>query len=180
MSGPLVVNVAELLRRPGSTRELAATVDAADLLDGDAVAAADVAARPPDAAQIDVRLRLEALSDGIVVEGTLTTPWVGVCRRCLGAARGAVVSEVRELYQRVPTDPDAFPLPDDQLDLRTLVRELVVLDVPSAPLCRDDCAGLCPTCGTDRNAGTCGCATPTTDPRWAALDALRGADGPAD
>jgi uncharacterized protein len=47
-----------------------------------------------------------------------------------------------------------------------------VLELPMAPLCRDDCAGLCPQCGANRNEGDCGCVAPR-DPRWANLDVLR-------
>ena len=61
---------------------------------------------------------------------------------------------------------------DDTLDLAPLVRDALVLELPMAPLCRDDCAGLCPQCGANRNEGQCGCVAPR-DPRWANLDVLR-------
>ena len=48
-----------------------------------------------------------------------------------------------------------------------------LLDTPSTPVCRPDCAGLCPTCGIDLNDGQCECVGPPADPRWAALDILR-------
>ena len=67
-------------------------------------------------------------------------------------------------------DPDAFPIEHGQLDLAPMVREEVLLAVPDAPLCRPDCAGLCPTCGADRNAAPCDCDTAVRDDRWAALD----------
>jgi uncharacterized protein len=47
-----------------------------------------------------------------------------------------------------------------------------VLAVPFAPLCREDCKGLCPQCGIDRNTGTCSCEPPI-DPRLAALKGLK-------
>jgi uncharacterized protein len=52
------------------------------------------------------------------------------------------------------------------------VRDAIVLELPMAPLCRDDCRGLCPQCGADRNEADCGCVAPA-DPRWANLDVLR-------
>lgn len=124
-------------------------------------------------AEVTVQLRLEALSDGIVVDGVLRIPWIGVCRRCLAPITGVAASDVRELYQQVLTDTDAFQIVGEQLDLRPAVRELVLLDAPTVPLCRPDCAGLCPICGTDRNLEDCGCVTVSADPRWAALDALK-------
>ena len=57
--------------------------------------------------------------------------------------------------------------------LGPMVRELVLMELPPAPLCREDCAGICPTCGADRNQATCDCEQDLGDPRWAGLDALR-------
>ena len=73
------------------------------------------------------------------------------CRRCLRPLDGVVVADVDELYQEHVTDPDAFPIEDGQLDLAPMVRETVLLELADAPLCRHDCAGLCPSCGIDRN-----------------------------
>jgi uncharacterized protein len=58
--------------------------------------------------------------------------------------------------------------------LRPLVRDALLLELPLAPLCRPDCRGLCARCGADLNAGPCSCVA-DRDPRWGALDALRGA-----
>ncbi len=163
---PLRVNAAELLRRPGNQKSVELVTTLADLEVTDP-------ARFSDDAQVAVRLHLEALSDGIVIDGELSVPWHGVCRRCLVETGGTQVSEVHELYQRVVTDPEAFEIVGDQLDLSDVVREVVLLDVSSTPLCRPDCAGLCLTCGANLNDGPCGCAPAVTDMRWSALDALR-------
>ena len=61
----------------------------------------------------------------------------------------------------------------DSLETGPLVAEQVLLELPTHPLCREDCAGLCPTCGADRNLGDCGCRHEPVDPRWAGLVALR-------
>lgn len=63
---------------------------------------------------------------------------------------------------------DVFPYDGETVDLEPLVREQFVLAVPFAPLCREDCKGLCPQCGIDKNVGTCDCSPPL-DPRFAAL-----------
>lgn len=164
---PLLVNAAELLRRPGSQRDvdLVVGLDALEVADDERFA---------DDAQAHIRLHLEALTDGIVVDGTVAVPWHGQCRRCLEPTTGVSVSEVHELFQRVITDPDAFEIVSEQIDLGPVAREAVLLDAPTTPVCRPDCAGLCPTCGVDLNHGTCGCAGPPADPRWAALDDLKG------
>lgn len=62
----------------------------------------------------------------------------------------------------------------DTFDTRPLVLEQVALGVPMKPLCREDCRGLCPECGIDRNEESCDCATDVVDPRWSGLAALKG------
>ena len=57
-------------------------------------------------------------------------------------------------------------------DLAPMVRESILLELDGDRLCAEDCAGLCPQCGVDRNEGTCDCVTDVRDERWAALDGL--------
>lgn len=73
-------------------------------------------------------------------------------------------------------DLGVVQLEDDELDTEPLVREQIQLNVPMKPLCRDDCAGLCPQCGANLNEGSCSCAREPADPRWAALAGLRSGD----
>ena len=63
--------------------------------------------------------------------------------------------------------------PAHELDMRPALREQWLLAVPAFVHCREDCKGLCPTCGTDLNVGACDCA-PTTDSRWESLRNVRG------
>lgn len=58
-------------------------------------------------------------------------------------------------------------------DSRPLIVEQVELSLPMKPLCREDCAGLCPQCGQDWNEGRCNCVRENVDPRWAALAMLK-------
>jgi uncharacterized protein len=160
MSNALRVNSLELLRRPGTERDVDINTDIGALGIEDPRFGRDTAVR--------IELRLESLTDGIVVKGTITTRWDGVCRRCAVESSDVLVSRVDELYQQVPSDPDAFEL-GDMLDLVPMVRELLLLDAPASPLCGPDCAGLCPTCGIDRNIDSCDCGAEPADPRWAAL-----------
>lgn len=165
MSNSLLINAAELLRRPGSERKFALEPTIAEL--------GIVDSRFDPDATVTVDLRLESLTDGIVVDGQLRAPWADSCRRCLAPALGEVVCDVDELYQHVVTAPDAFEIVGDQIDLARMVRENLLLDAPLAPLCRTDCAGLCPTCGIDLNAATCDCDSEVVDPRWEALSQLK-------
>jgi uncharacterized protein len=160
----LLVNAVELLRRPGTERSetFETTISSLGIVD----------ARLPDG-PVSFRARLEVLSDGIVVSGEVRARWVGECRRCLSPVGGEVAVPVHELYQVRVSDPEAFPIEHDQLDLGPMLREALLLDTPSSPLCRADCAGICALCGADRNAAPCACDTSVRDDRWAALDALR-------
>jgi uncharacterized protein len=165
MPKPLVFNAAELLRRPGSERRVSLGPTVAELGISDP--------RFDQDATVAISLRLESLTDGIIVDGELRAPWADSCRRCLAPAVGEVVTEIHELYQQVVTDPDAFPIVLDQIDLEPMVRENLLLDAPIAPVCRPDCAGLCPTCGIDRNLAACDCLATVPDPRWDALSQLK-------
>ncbi len=159
-----VLNVAELLRRPGTGKDIRLESSTGEL---------EVSDERVVDGPVAIDLHVDALTDGIVVNGTVSATWQGVCRRCLAEVGGPLVIPVQELYQTVVTDPDAFPIVQEQLDLEPMVREALLLDAPSAPLCRDDCAGICPVCGVDRNTVRCACEVSVTDDRWAALDALK-------
>ena len=161
----LLINVADLLRRPASRKSVRLTVPS----EGFTVVDSTV----PAGAPIDVDLELESLTDGIVVTGQVSAPWEAVCRRCLGPAHGRLDVTVRELYQPDPQSDEAFTIDGEVLDLEPLVREAVLLELPLAPLCRPDCAGLCPECGVDRNEVDCGHQPDLSDARWGALDDLR-------
>ena len=162
---PLLVNAAELLRRPGSERIIDAKLSTTELgLDDERFVADDI---------VTAHLRLESLTDGIVVVGEIDVPWHGHCRRCLRELNERMVSPVDELYQTVITNPDAFEIVGDQLELRPMVRELALLDAPLTPLCRPDCAGLCPMCGVDLNETSCSCEAPVLGSPWDVLDQLK-------
>ena len=104
------------------------------------------------------------------ITGTTTHP----CRRCLADTTTDVADEAHLIFASAGDpdidDPDVYMLgPRDKvLDLRPVVRELWLLSAPVFALCREDCKGLCPTCGADRNAGPCACR-PAPDARWDAL-----------
>ena len=75
---------------------------------------------------------------------------------------------------RLRTEDLEFSLYDgDQIDVAPLVAEQLILALPSRALCREDCKGLCPNCGRNRNAEPCSCHQPQEDPRWEALKEIR-------
>lgn len=78
---------------------------------------------------------------------------------------------VRELSQE-QDDDEYIVVPEERLDLDELLREDILLDLPSKFLCSEDCKGLCPRCGKDLNEGPCGCEPKEVDPRLAVLKNL--------
>jgi uncharacterized protein len=175
VKNPLLVNALELLRRPGSVKQFSLEADPASIdLDTPATSLTGTATTGiVPGSTIDVDLTVESLTDGLVVNGSVRAAFRGQCRRCLSPLEGFIDVEVHELYQLQVTDPDAFPIVGDQIDLVPMVRETVLLELPDAPVCRPDCAGLCPQCGIDRNVDSCACTTESIDPRWAVLEGLR-------
>jgi uncharacterized protein len=165
---PFAVSVADIHHRPGARRRehLRARMPGPPPLQ-----VLDTAV--PDDAEVDVDTLLEAVSDGILATGAARAPWRSECRRCLRAVTGDAEVEFRELFVAEPTEGETWPLRHEQVDLEPLIREALLLALPLAPLCGDDCRGLCPTCGADLNEGACDCASDHRDPRWAALDVLR-------
>jgi uncharacterized protein len=61
---------------------------------------------------------------------------------------------------------------DEKIDVGLLIREQIYLALPMKPICRDDCQGLCPKCGTNLNSSSCNCAREAVDPRLASLKTL--------
>ena len=73
----------------------------------------------------------------------------------------------------LPDEPGCFTIDEHHiLDLTEAVRQYALLALPMKPLCRQDCAGLCPTCGHNLNQGGCGCPPQGPDPRWSGLNKL--------
>lgn len=70
-------------------------------------------------------------------------------------------------------DLDASVLEGRQIDLTEVVREQILLDLPEQVFCKEDCKGLCPECGANRNLIGCKCEEDDIDPRWAALKDLK-------
>jgi len=126
----------------------------------------------PDRSTVVVDVRLESVNEGIVATGAVAAPWEGLCRRCLEPVEGTLRSEVLEVFEAEPVEGETLLLDGDRIDLEPVAREAILLGLPMAPLCREDCQGLCPTCGADRNDAGCDCAPPTADPRWAGLEGL--------
>lgn len=164
MSNPLLVNIAELSRRAGSEKRLEVSVSVDHFEFGDRRIVGD---------EIPVSLVLTSVNGGIAVDGTATAGWADECSRCLTPVSGRAIAEVHELFQETVTNPDAYPIVGEQIDLTPMVRELVLLELPGLPLCAEACPGLCPSCGADLAKGACGCAPAVRESPWDALNSLK-------
>ncbi len=97
--------------------------------------------------------------------GRLTSQVARSCRRCDREVLLPVDVVVDAVFSANPDlldDPSVYPLvePVSHVDVMGAVREELALAIPSLPLCREDCAGLCRVCGADLNNGPCGCLKP--------------------
>jgi uncharacterized protein len=152
--------------------------------------------RPEDDAQAgEAHADLELTAEGasVFARGSIEG-WVEVaCSRCIGPVRVPIRERVHvtflprnqvphdfdleddDEFEIEPTedDLDLYPYDAEEVDLEPLLREQVILAIPFAPLCRDDCKGLCVKCGTDLNQQSCGCERNVVDPRLGPLKDLK-------
>jgi uncharacterized protein len=175
---PLVFDTRTLGRQPGSARVESCVVPAPGEL---RVALAHV----PAGVDVKLTARLEAVSGGVLVTAEASAPVAGECARCLEPVTSSVDVTFRELYEYDKPavlgeeDEDRRFLDGDLLDLEPALRDALVLALPLAPLCRSDCAGLCPECGARlAEAGPAHSHDAAPDPRWARLGQLDIGEGP--
>jgi uncharacterized protein len=179
---PFVFDLRELGRRPGSMREYRRDVRSAAAIGLELIGV-------PEGAPLDLDLRLESVTEGVLVTGTVAAPLTGQCGRCLEPVTDDIVVEICELFAYAnsatdeTTDEDEIHRVDgDLLDVEPVVHEAVVLGLPLTPLCRPDCGGLCPDCGQRLDDLPAGHTHDRPDPRWAKLAAFTdgGVAGEAD
>ncbi len=171
------INVAQLLKGPiGETREYQIK-DTVDFADGSHL--------------VEGEFRLTRTDRAVLVKGTLRSEVELACSRCLNSFTVPITLDIEEEYYPtidiitgaripVPGEPGSFTIDEHNiLDLTEAVRQYALLAIPMKPLCREDCAGLCPSCGTNLNEAACTCPSDDTDPRWARLKNLVPVDPPA-
>ena len=119
--------------------------------------------------QVQGKVELVRTDRGVFVRGTLRSALRAICSRCLNTFDYPVMQNIEEEYLS-KAEEGAFAInAGGEIDLSEAVRQYMLLAVPMKPLCRPDCAGLCPSCGRDLNAGLCECPRGDVDPRLAPL-----------
>lgn len=117
---------------------------------------------------------------GILAKGTATVNVTGICSRCLSVIDYAVSFNMEDEFLPVIDMADGSVLPEEfdesatiddnnMLDLSEIIRQYTLLTMSTKPLCRPDCAGLCPSCGHNLNQGSCQCSSRIYDKRYSKL-----------
>jgi uncharacterized protein len=133
----------------------------------------------------EVRGRFRREAKEVELRGEVQGKIATACDRCLQPVELLIRSEFRERF--VPAvswraeqqhelqeeDLNLAVFDGEAIELDDLVREEILLAAPGHVFCREDCQGLCPTCGIDRNRSSCQCETRETDSRWEGLENLR-------
>ena len=170
---PLAVNIARLGRRPGAMFSLQETVASPSHIGLEMVGITP-------GAPLDLDLRVESVSEGVLVSGTLSAPITGECSRCLTPFSERIEVALTELFAYPDSLTEATTEEDevghvvgDTVDLEQPIIDAVGLELPFSPVCRSDCPGLCPTCGVVL-AVEPGHHHDEIDPRWAKLAGMVG------
>ena len=177
-----VFDTRELVRRPGTMRELSREVTTTEPLGTDVIAI-------PAGHPVRLELRMESVVEGILATGTAQATARGECVRCLDEIVDDVEVTFQELYaypdraahhqevgsrsgdQDASDEDEQRTLDGDLMDLEEVVRDAVVTELPFQPVCREDCPGLCSECGA-RLADDPEHEHDVIDPRWSALAAM--------
>jgi uncharacterized protein len=133
----------------------------------------------PQGADLTLDLRLESVSEGVLVSGNVSAQVTGECGRCLREISDSVTVPIQELYAyehsvtvETTEEDEVGRVRDDLIDLEPALRDALVLALPTNPLCRADCPGLCPECGALWDELPDDHSHQQIDPRWAALGKL--------
>jgi uncharacterized protein len=160
MSPDLVVPVGDLIGSPGKERPFAGTFPV-DLDFGDARVDGPMT----------VSGRVVGLLDAVEADFSVTATGHFTCTRCLTEWDGPINADAKQYFRRVP-DEDGYAIVEDEVDVSGPARDELALAVPATPLCKKECLGLCPTCGTDLNSEPCGGHGDDSDSPFAALKDL--------
>lgn len=161
----LIINVRDLIRAPGDSRETVITAAVEDDIQVGILSLAK-------GSDLKLDLLLESVQEGILASGTAETQATGQCSRCLESIKLKVEVDFEELFAYSGVSDDDLIVITDQIDLNQVVIDSVVLSLPFQPVCSEACEGLCPDCGVKLELHQNHNHEKAVDARWAALSQL--------
>ncbi|MBC8506071.1 MAG: DUF177 domain-containing protein [Anaerolineales bacterium] len=114
-------------------------------------------------------------SEGVLAQADFSAFTETICGRCLEKAHQPLESKFSELFtlpNRADKNTELILPANGRIDFAPILRDYMVLEVPINSVCREDCQGLCPECGVNRNHESCDCVIETIDPRFSDLKSL--------
>jgi len=169
---PLVIDVHELPRRAGESKNINTVIKLPNSLSNGPVIL-------PAETVVDLDLLLEAVVDGVLVTGEVYLEAETECSRCLDPVEFEIDATITDLYvyedKEINSDDEADEIrkmQGDLIDLEPALIDAVVLELPTRPLCNDDCLGLCAQCGI-RLEEDPEHKHEIIDPRWSKLSQLK-------
>ena len=166
---PFVIDVRNVPRRAGSLVEAARSVVIDERIGAEMIGI-------PAGSQVRMDLRLESVTEGVLVTGTVSGPTSGQCGRCLEPVEDTVSVYLTELFaypdsatDKTSDDEDVERIVDEEIDLEQTIIDAIATELPLSPVCRDDCPGLCQECGVRLADAEPDHGHDIIDPRWAKL-----------
>lgn len=181
--GAFTLNTHELPRRAGEMKEYQLDIDAPARIGVPLIAV-------PEGDLIELDVRCESVTEGILVTAEIFAIAIGECIRCLDPVKLEVERTIQELYRYEPTDDrgrksrkseeedvdldedEVLFVEGEQVDLEIPVLDAIILSLPVNPLCDEDCLGLCPDCGEKWEELPEDHQHDVIDARWTALGGL--------
>jgi uncharacterized protein len=190
LSDVFLFNSYELPRRAGEMKEYSLDIVIPERIGIDVIAVLA-------GEEVHLDLRLESVTEGVLVSAELSGVADGQCMRCLDPIELPIDRRIQELYRYAPSTPhtkaerkrarqeaddldeaEVLMMDGDFIDLETPIRDVIVLDLPVNPPCAPDCPGLCPVCGVKWSLLDSTHVHEVIDPRWAGLSGLGGVSEP--
>ena len=166
---PYVLDVRAFGRRPGTSAQVHRTVAAPERIGVDLIGI-------ENGEEVDLDLQVQAVSEGVLVTGTVSANTAGQCARCLDPLSGALNVFLTELYAypdsetaATTDDDEMYRIEDDMIDLEQAIIDAVGMELALDPTCSDDCPGLCQGCGEKLADLPADHHHEQIDPRWAGL-----------
>jgi uncharacterized protein len=182
IANPFILNTHDLPRRAGEMKEYQLDIPAHVRIGVPLIAV-------PEGDLVELDIRLESVTEGVLASADIYAVAHGECIRCLDPVEVVIDRKIQELYRYEPTNEkgrkkrrddedvdlegeEELQMEGDLMDLEIPVIDAIILTLPVNPLCSEECLGLCPDCGEKWENLPEGHAHEVIDARWSGLDGL--------